>query len=156
MFRLCICILVEEDQEDPDVEVDEATALELSWACWVSSFKIYQISKYVRLSVLYHFFSWEKSSPSKKLQQTTEIITTACTFNHVKFGLSFWDVLPSVLVSYRNCTVQSFVHDLAETRVKFTRWHGAFCGAHHGVNVFIELLGSKHCKSILSLSTTCP
>lgn len=92
---------------------------------------------------------WEDSSPSKKLQQTTEIIATACTFNHLKFGLVFWDVLPSVLVSYRNCTVQSFVHDLAETCVKFTRWHGTFRGAHHRVNVFINFLGSKHCKSTL-------
>lgn len=106
--------------------------------------QLQDLPKVCSLISFVQFFSWEISSPSKKLQQTTEIDTTA------KFGSVSWDVLPSVLVSYRNCTVQSFVHDLAETRVKFARWHGAFCGAHHRVNVFIELLGSKHCKSTLT------
>ncbi len=45
----------------------------------------------------------------EELQQKTEV-STACTFNYLNFGLVFWDVLPSVLVSYRNCPVQTFVY----------------------------------------------
>ena len=86
--------------------------------------QVYQISKCVRLSVLYHLFH-EKNLAQVKSFNKNWNYHSLCTFNHLKFGLVFWDVLPSVLLSYRNCPVQSFVHS-AETRVKLTRWHGAF------------------------------